>query len=196
MRVQIDPTEEALRIPFGTPRPVCFHDAELDLDLTVRARGFAEIVPETGEDPEELRRQTQKAAAEALRAQLETNSWTWSDLEKRRESLEEAMEEALARNGRKASLHFASIVPDEETVKALREKRSLLSGASLPPPPADGPMYDGPGAWPTMDVGGFGRYLVGETPPAPGDRICPGCGNAEPFYANFCTQCGTRLPRG
>ncbi len=194
MRGSFDTDAETLRVPWGTPRPVCFHDAELDLDLVIRARGFA-VIRQAGGDPEELRRQTRMAAAEALRAQLETNSWTWSDLEKRRESLEEAMEEALARNGRKASLHFASIVPDEETVKALREKRSLLSGASLPPPPADGPMYDGPGAWPTMDVGGFGPYLLGETPPAPEDRRCPSCGHAEPYYANFCTQCGTKLPK-
>ena len=194
MRVTFAPGTEALRVPWGTPRPVCFHDAELDLDLVVRARGFAEI-EQTGEDPEELRSQTRKAAAEALRAQLETNSWTWSDLEQRREALEEAMEEALAREGRKASLHFASIVPDEETVRALREKRSLLSGAPLPDPPVDSPMYDGPGAWPSMDVGGFGPYLVGEMPPAPEDRRCPSCGHAEPYYANFCTQCGTKLPK-
>ena len=194
MRVTFAPGTEALRVPWGTPQPVRFHDAELDLDLVVRARGFAEI-EQTGEDPEELRSQTRKAAAEALRAQLETNSWTWSDLEQRREALEEAMEETLARDGRKASLHFDSVVPDEETAKAVREKRSLLSGASLPEPPVDSPMIDGPGAWPPADSGGFGPYLVGETPPAPEARRCPSCGHAEPYYANFCTQCGTKLPK-
>ena len=193
MRGSFDTDAETLRVPWGTPRPVCFHDAELDLDLVIRARGFA-VIRQAGGDPEELRRQTRMAAAEALRAQLETNRWTWSDLEERREALAEAMEEALARDGRKVSLQFDSVVPDEATAKAIREKRSLSPGASLPDPPVDSPMVDGPGAWPPEDSRGFGLWWVGETPPAPSPRTCPGCGHEEPFYANYCTQCGTKLP--
>ena len=98
MRVSFAPGTGILRSPWGTPQPVRFHDAELDLDLAVRARGFAEVEETDGEDHDELFRQIRMAAAIALQMQLETGNWTWSDLEERREALEEAMEEALAQN--------------------------------------------------------------------------------------------------
>ena len=194
MRVSFAPGTGILRIPWGTPQPVRFHDAELDLDPAVRAWGFAEVEETDGEDHDELFRQIRMAAAAALQTQLETGNWTWSDLEERREALEEAMEEAMADAGRRARISIADIVPDELSAMAIGEKRALLPGQSLPPAPVDSPMIDGPGAYP-QGPGGFGLYRMGETPPAPEDRACPNCGRAEPFYANYCTRCGTRLHR-
>ena len=194
MRVFAQGTEP-LRLPWGTPRPVRFHDAELDLDLQIRARGFVEAEPLADGDSEEWKREIRKAAADALQVQLENGSWTWPDLEKRREALAEAMEETMADGGRRVRVSIADIVPDEPSAKAITEKRALLPGYSLPPAPADSPMIDGPGAWPTEDSGGFGLFKAGETPPAPESRTCPNCGKVEPFYASFCTQCGMNLPR-
>lgn len=190
MRVSFDPGTETLRVPWGTPQTILFHDGELGLDLAVRARGFA-VIEQAGEDPEGLCRQTRKAAAEALRTLLETNCWTWSDLERRRETLEEAMEEALAGEGRKMSLCFDDIQPDEASRRALCEIRAAQAPDTLPPAPVDNPMIDGPGAYP-QGPGGFGLYR--ETPSLP-LRICPSCGRAEPPQANFCTQCGAKLSR-
>ena len=134
------------------------------------------------------------AAAAALHTQLETGNWTWSDLEERREALEEAMEKTLADAGRRARISIADIVPDEPSAMAIGEKRALLPGNSLPPAPVDSPMIDGPGAYP-QGPGGFGLCRIGETPPASEGRACPNCGRTEPFYANYCTRCGTRLHR-
>jgi hypothetical protein len=33
-----------------------------------------------------------------------------------------------------------------------------------------------------------------ETLRAPGLRACPHCGKLGPFFADFCTQCGAKLP--
>ncbi len=194
MSAGFEPGTETLRIPWGTPQPVRFHDAELDLDPAVRARGFAEVEGTDGEDHDELFRQIRMAAAAALHTQLETGNWSWSELENRREALEEAMEKTLADAGLRVRISIADIVPDEPSAMAIGEKRALLPGHSLPPAPVDSPMIDGPGAYP-QGPGGFGLYRMGETPPAPEDRACPNCGRAEPFYANYCTRCGTRLHR-
>ncbi len=194
MRVCFDPGTGTLRLTWGTPQPVRFHDAELDLDLQIRARGFVEAEPLADGDGEEWRREIRRAAAAALQAQLEAGKWTWFELEKRREALEEAMEEALAGEGRRASINIEDIVPDEPSAKAILEKRALLPGYSLPPAPVDSPMIDGPGAYPQVP-GGFGLYQMGETPPAPEGRVCPSCGSAEPPEAKYCTQCGAKLLR-
>lgn len=195
MGVGFAPGAENLRLPWGTPQPLPFHDGELDLDLALRARGFVEGEPPADEEIEEWNREIRKATVAALQAQLETGRWIWSDLEKRREALAEAMEETLAGTGRRVRVNIADIVPDELSAKAITEKRALLPGYSLPPAPVDSPMIDGPGAWPTEGSGGFGLYRVGETPPAPEGRTCPNCGKGEPFFANYCTQCGTKLQR-
>ena len=193
MRVGFAPGEETLRIPFGTPRPIRFRDEELDLDLTVRARGFA-TVARTGKDEEELRRQTRADAVATLTALLESGPWTWSDLTDRREAVDEAMEEALSAEGRKMGIRLEDVVPDEATELALKEKmKAKWDGVPLPPAPVDNPMMDGPGAYPPVGSGGFVLYRVGETPPAPGPRSCPRCGSLEPPEANFCTQCGAKL---
>ena len=182
-----------MRIPFGTPKPVRFHDRELDLDLTVRARGFATVL-NTGEDEDELRRQTRMAAVAALTALLESGPWTWSDLTDRREAVDEAMEEALSAEGRKMGIVLDAVVPDEATELALKEKmKAKWDGVPFPPAPVDTPMMDGPGAYPPVGSGGFGLYRMGETPKAPGPRTCPRCGSLEPPEANFCTQCGAKL---
>lgn len=160
MRVSFDPGIGTLRLPWGTPQPIRFHDAELDLDLAVRGRGFVEAESAPGGDTEEEKRELRRAAAAILQAQLETGRWTWSDLEKRREALEKAMEEVLAGKGRRAGISIEDIVPDEPSAKAIGEKRALLPGYSLPPAPVDTPMFDGPGAYP-QGPGGFGLYRVG-----------------------------------
>ena len=148
MRVSFDPGEKTLRIPFGTPRPISFHDGELELDLAVRGRGFVTVEEPEGGDMDELRRDVRAAAAAALESLLETGAWTWADLEgKGLEALEEAMEEALARAGRRAGVRFDSFVPDEASAKAIGEKRAAAwEGRPIPSAPVDSPMIDGPGA--------------------------------------------------
>ena len=95
MRVSFEPAEKTLRIPFGTPQPIRFHDGELELDLAVRGRGFVTVEEPEGE-AEELRRELRAAAFAALRALLESGAWTWTDLEgKGWEALEEALEERI-----------------------------------------------------------------------------------------------------
>ena len=193
MRVSFAPGEETLCIPFGTPRPVRFRDGELDLDLTVRARGFATVLC-AGEDEEALRRETRKAAAEAVKAAIEGGAWTWADLSDRREALETALEETLAAEGRRASISLDAVVPDEATELALKEKmKAKWDGVPLPPAPVDSPMMDGPGAYPPVGSGGFGLYRMGETPAIQAAKVCPRCGSSEPKEANFCTQCGMKL---
>ena len=142
MGVGFAPGAENLRLPWGTPQPLPFHDGELDLDLALRARGFVEGEPPADEESEEWNREIRKATVAALQAQLETGRWIWSDLEKRREALAEAMEETLAGTGRRVRVNIADIVPDELSAKAITEKRALLPGYSLPPAPVDSPMID------------------------------------------------------
>ena len=193
MRVSFAPGETTLRVPFGTPRPVRFRDGELGLDLAVRARGFATVARTEG-DEEETRRLVRMTAASALQTLLERGAWTWSDLSDRRETLEAAMEEALAAEGRRIAILLDAVVPDEATEQALKEKaKEKWDGSPLPPPPVDSPMMDGPGAYPPPGSVGFGLYRVGETPPVPGPGACPRCGSANPPEANFCTQCGAKL---
>ena len=192
MRVGFAPGEETLRIPFGTPKPIRFHDRELDLDLAVRARGFATVA--RAEDEDELRRETRAAAVSVLTVLLESGAWTWSDLMDRREAVDAAMEETLAAEGRKIAVRLEDVVPDEAAEKALREKaKEKRDGADIPPPPVDNPMMDGPGAYPPVGSGGFGLFRMGETPPFPGPKACPRCGSLEPKEAIFCTRCGAKL---
>ena len=192
MRVGFAPGEETLCIPFGTPKPIRFRDRELDLDLAVRARGFATVA--RAEDEDELRRETRAAAVSVLTVLLESGAWTWSDLTDRREAVDEAMEEALAAEGRRMSLRLDDVVPDEATELALKEKmKAKWDGVPLPPAPVDSPMMDGPGAYPPVGSGGFGLYRMGETPAIFGTRTCPRCGSSEPKDAKFCTQCGAKL---
>ena len=50
MGVGFAPGAENLRLPWGTPQPLPFHDGELDLDLALRARGFVEGEPPADEE--------------------------------------------------------------------------------------------------------------------------------------------------
>ena len=194
MRVRFDPGEETLRIPFGTPRPLRFHDGELDMDLTVRIRGFA-AVPRGDTEEDELRRLVRAQVVGALEALAADGTRTCSLCGEQWDALEEALEEALAREGRKAAIRLDAVRLDEASEKAVkeafREKYARL-GETLRAPADEPIMIDGPAAYP-QTPGGFGLYRMGETPPILGARACPNCGHAEPPQANFCTRCGAKL---
>lgn len=195
MRVCFDPGEETLHIPFGTPRPLCFHDGELDMDLTVRIRGFATVAQ--GETEEEaLFRLVRAQVVGALEALAADGTRTYSLRSGQWDALEEALEEALAREGRKAAIRLDAVRFDEATEKALKEvmREKYAHLAETLRAPVDEPiMIDGPAAYPQTPAGfGLGLYRMGETPPF-AKRVCPRCGHSEPPQANFCTRCGAKL---
>ena len=129
----------------------------------------------------------------ALEALAAGGPRTYSLRNEQWDTLEEDLEEALAREGRKAAIRLDAVRFDEASEQAVREamgEKYTDLGKTLRAPVDEPIMIGGPAAYP-QTPGGFGLYRMGETPP----RVCPQCGHTEPLHANFCTQCGAQLPR-
>jgi|GEM_PF-4492618 len=176
MKTKFSETDGILSLRFGLSRPAAFTDARLGETVRVRTHGTAEVRRE-GAAPDEaaLRMRLTAAAAAAIPAAAGRSGWSALELDAHRAEIEDEIERALAAEGITANVTLLHFVPDE----ASRERLGQWEAAHREPLPFDTPMMDGPGAYPTKDVG----------------KWCLRCGRVSPPSAKFCQECGMKLPQ-
>ena len=176
MKTKFSETDGILSLRFGLSRPAAFTDARLGETVRVRTHGTAEVRRKASTpDEAALRMRLAAVTAEAIPAAAERSGWSALDLDAHRAEIEDEIERALAAAGITANVTLLHFAPDE----ASRERLDQWEAAHREPLPIGTPMMDGPGAYPTKDVG----------------KWCLRCGRVSPPSAKYCQECGAKLPQ-